>query len=86
MGWFKRLLFGSGKLRFEGETVDGRTFTGKCPFEGAFDEKQAVEYIVEQFEFDKGVKVKRIRLTGILAECAVGENPYTGEWYEIERK
>lgn len=82
MGWVKRFLFGEGKVKFEGETTDGRTFHGTCPFEGAFDEKDCINYIVAQFEFDKNVTVKRVRLTGILAECAQGDNPYTGEWYD----
>jgi hypothetical protein len=42
----KKLLFGGGKLKFEGETTDGQTFTGSMPFEGVFHEKDAINQIV----------------------------------------
>jgi len=82
----KSFLFGQGHLKFEGETEDGRTVTGKVPFEGVFDEKDAIEEFAAQIEFHKDVRLKRLHFTDILAECAVGDHPYTGKWYNIIHK
>jgi len=64
MGWFRRLS-GDFKVRVEGEDIDGRSFTGKIPFEGHVEsEEELIKIIVNTLLVEEGIKVDWVQIVG----------------------
>lgn len=65
MGLFTWLFGQKVVVRFEGETVDGETFSGKAPFEGyGFTEENILNHLKNYIEVEKNVRVKSLRIVG----------------------
>jgi len=67
MGLLTRLFGQIGKVRFEGELENGRTFTGKVEIETIGNTRAEIEaHLANALWVEKGLKVKRLTITGFL--------------------
>jgi hypothetical protein len=67
MGWLSKLFGDCGKVRFEGETVDGREFGGTTEIESFNNSKEEIEEKLKDiFYVEKGVRVKTLRITAFV--------------------
>ena len=79
--WVKK-FFGSGKLRFEVEDVNGKVREGTAPFVGSFEsEEELLSALVDDLIVEQGIKVKRIRIIGVKGETRGDCNSLSGKWY-----
>lgn len=65
MGFLARLFGNCGTVRFEGETLDGRTFEGKTEIETLGMSKEEIESELKNAVFvQRGIRVIRLRIIG----------------------
>jgi len=67
MGFFRR-LFGKGKIRVDGVTTNGQTFTARMPYEGdrtTLDSVEVREKVKREMFYQHGLRVKTMTITVI---------------------
>ncbi len=64
--WLRK-LFGEGKIRFELETLDGRTILGKMGFIGSPEsERELAVEIANNAFIENGIHAIRVKILGII--------------------
>ena len=65
MGWFTRTFGNVGTVRFEGMSIDGRSFTGKTQIESLGLTKEEIEEELKQMMYvEKGIRCSTLKITG----------------------
>ena len=65
MGWFTKLFGQSGKVRYEGMTIDNVPFKGTMEIEiFNISNKELVEQMKNKIYVETGYKVKKLDITG----------------------
>ena len=69
MGWISDIFFNlfksAVKIRFEGITEDGRSFSGKTKLEYfGLNEKEINEFLKESLFVESGIRIKEINIIG----------------------
>lgn len=71
MGILAKLFGNSGKIRFEGVTIEGKTFTGTMRIESLFMTKEEIEEELKNLlRVEKNITVKQLQ---IVAFTGTGE-------------
>ncbi len=64
MGFLARIFGTCGNIRFEGTTVDGRSFEGSTYIESFGASKEEIEEkLKERWFVEKGIKAKQLKIT-----------------------
>ena len=67
MGWFMNLFGQRGKVRFEGELVDGQAFTGKTEIECFGVDKEELENRLKQMMYvETGKQARTLRIVAFV--------------------
>ncbi len=81
-------LFGSGKIKIDGETIDGRSFTIKRSYIGSIGSRSEQDILKETANdiwIENDVRVRKLKISGISGTSDEEPN-WTYNWFYFDGK